>query len=257
MNNKKLTLAVLIIATALVAWAAVAAVAHAAPNPTPASGELSRDIYFWLKDHMSYAALVLLMAIESSIVPLPSEVVVPPAAYFALQHGSDLNLPMVIVAATVGALLGSVVNYGLSVLLGRPIVYAFADSRVGHLLRLSAAKLDHAEQFFQKRGSASIFVGRLLPVVRHLISIPAGLSQMHFGRFVLYTFLGAGLWNIVLAALGWLLYLAVPDDALFFDQLEHYSHYLKIAGFALLAIVVVYVVYKVRSKKREPKATND
>lgn len=252
MKNKKIDLLVLIVASLLVVWAAVAAVSHGSANPTPASGELSRDIYFWLKDHMGYAALVLLMAIESSVIPLPSEVVVPPAAYFALQQGSELNFGLVIVAATVGALLGSVINYSLSVLLGRPIVYAFAESRVGHLLRLSAEKLDHAEQFFQRRGSVSIFVGRLLPVVRHLISIPAGLSQMNFTKFVLYTFLGAGLWNVVLAAMGWLLWLAVPDDALFFDQLEHYSHYLKIAGFALLAVLAGYIIYKsVKNRKQK------
>ncbi|MBQ7691080.1 MAG: DedA family protein [Muribaculaceae bacterium] len=251
MKNKKLTLLVVVVATLLVVAAAVVAVTHGNPNPTPSSGELSRDIYFWLKDHIGYAALVLLMAIESSIVPLPSEVVVPPAAYFALQHDSDLNVWLVIAAATVGAYLGSVINYGLSVLLGRPIIYAFADSRLGHLLRLSGDKLRHAEDFFQRKGSLSVFVGRLLPVVRHLISIPAGLSQMNFARFSLYTFLGAGLWNVVLAALGWMLYLAVPDDALFFDQLEHYSHYLKIAGFALLAAVAAYIVWKI--KKREPK----
>lgn len=244
MKNKKIMLLVVIAASLMVAGAAFLAVTHGNPNATPQSGELSRDIYFWLKDHMSYAALVLLMAIESSIVPLPSEVVVPPAAYFALQHNSNLSFTLVILASTVGAFLGSVINYGLSALLGRPIIYAFADSRVGHLLRLSSEKLNHAEDFFQRKGSASIFVGRLLPVVRHLISIPAGLSQMNFARFSLYTFLGAGLWNVVLAALGWLLYLAVPDDNLFFDELEHYSHYLKIAGFALLALVAAYLLYK-------------
>ena len=145
--------------------------------------------------------------------------------------------------------MGSIINYGVSVLLGRPIVYAFADSRVGHLLRLNREKLEHAESFFQRKGPASIFVARLLPVVRHLISIPAGLARMNFATFSLFTVLGAGLWNIVLAALGYMLYLAVPDDALFFDQLEHYSHYMKIAGFALLALVIGYLVYKYKFKK--------
>ncbi len=253
MKNKRITLLVVVVATLLVIVAAVIAVTHGSANSTASTGSLSHDIYFWLKDHMSYAALVLLMAIESSIIPLPSEVVVPPAAYFALQQGSDLHFTGVILAATIGAFLGSVINYGLSILLGRPIIYAFADSRVGHLLRLSSEKLNQAEEFFQKRGSTSIFIGRLLPVVRHLISIPAGLSQMDFGKFSLYTFLGAGLWNVVLAAMGWLLYLVVPDDTLFFNELEHYSHYLKIAGFILLAVVVLYLIYKYRHKKTENK----
>ena len=244
-------LLMVIVATAIVVGSAIVAVTHGAQNPTPSTGELSRDIYFWLKDHMSYPALVLLMAMESSIIPLPSEVVVPPAAYFALQHGSSLNITMVIIMATVGAYLGSIINYGVSVLLGRPIIYAFADSKVGHLLRLNREKLEHAEEFFQKRGSTSIFVARLLPVVRHLISIPAGLSRMNFATFSLFTILGAGLWNVVLAAMGYMLYLAVPDDAQFFDQLEHYSHYMKIAGFVLLALVIIYLIYKYRKNKNK------
>lgn len=238
-----------IVATAIVVASAVVAVTHGAASQAPSTGELSRDLYFWLKDHMSYPALILLMAMESSIIPLPSEVVVPPAAYFALQHDATLNIGMVIVMSTVGAYLGSIINYGVSVLLGRPIIYAFADSRVGHLLRLSREKLEHAESFFQRKGSASIFVARLLPVVRHLISIPAGLARMNFATFSLYTVLGAGLWNIVLAAMGYMLYLAVPDDALFFDQLEHYSHYMKIAGFVLLAAVIAYVIYRYRKRR--------
>ena len=257
MKNKRITLVVVIVATLLVVAAAVVTVTHSPASATPSTGELSRDVYFWFKDHMSYAALVLLMAIESSIVPLPSEVVVPPAAYFALQHNSDLNIIMVIVMATIGAFLGSVINYGLSVLLGRPIIYAFADSKVGHLLRLSSEKLDKAEEFFQRKGSVSIFVGRLLPVVRHLISIPAGLSQMNFAKFSIYTFLGAGLWNVVLASMGYLLYCVVPDDALFFDQLEHYSHYMKIAGFVMLGLVVVYLVWKFRKRKNDDKKENE
>ncbi|MBR1881585.1 MAG: DedA family protein [Muribaculaceae bacterium] len=214
-----------------------------------AVGGFTRELYFWFKAHMNYSTLVLLMAIESSIVPLPSEVVVPPAAYFSLQSGSDLNFWMVILAATVGAYIGSIINYGLSVILGRPIIYAFAESRMGHALRLSSKKLQYAETFFQQRGSTSIFVARLLPVVRHLISIPAGLARMNFMSFSLFTVLGAGLWNVVLAALGYLLFLVVPDDALLFDQLEHYSHYLKMAGFALLLAVALYIFVKYRKKK--------
>jgi len=247
-KNNIWILIMVIVATAIVVASAIVAVTHGAQNATPSTGELSRDLYFWLKDHMSYPALILLMAMESSIIPLPSEVVVPPAAYFALQHNSSLNIVMVIIMATVGAYLGSIINYGVSVLLGRPIIYAFADSRVGHLLRLNREKLEHAEAFFQRKGPASIFVARLLPVVRHLISIPAGLARMNFATFSLFTILGAGVWNIVLAAMGYMLYLAVPNDAMFFDQLEHYSHYMKIAGFALLALVIGYIIYKYRSK---------
>lgn len=217
---------------------------------------MTERLYFWFKDHLNYPTIAMLMAIESSIVPLPSEVVVPPAAYFALQADTNLNVWMVILVATIGAYIGSAINYWLSVWLGRPIIYAFADSKVGHLLRLSREKLEYAESFFQRKGSVSIFVSRLLPVVRHLISIPAGLSRMNFGTFSLYTILGAGLWNVALAALGYLLYCVVPDDSVLFDQLEHYSLYLKIAGFALLALVVVYLVYKYRKNhSKQPDKT--
>lgn len=211
----------------------------------------AQTIYLWYKDHMTYGVIVLLMAIESSVVPLPSEVVVPPAAYFALQQGSDLNVWMVIIMATLGAFMGSIINYGLSVLLGRPIIYRFAESAAGRLLRLSAAKLDYAEDFFRRKGAISIFVSRLLPVVRHLISIPAGLSRMNLGTFTFYTVLGAGLWNVVLASLGYLLYLVVPDDSQLFVQLEHYSHYIKIAGVVLLVAAVGYIIYKVKNNKKD------
>ena len=213
-------------------------------------------LYNWYREHLTYGTIVLLMAIESSIIPLPSEVVVPPAAYFALQEGSDMNVWMVIVMATVGATLGAAANYLLSMLIGRPIIYGFADSSLGRMLMLSSEKLQHAEDYFREKGAISIFLGRLLPAVRHLISIPAGLSRMNFGTFTLYTVLGAGLWNVVLAALGYMLYLVVPDDSLLFDQLEHYSQYLKIAGFALLALVVVYLVYKYRNNhSKQPDKT--
>ena len=216
----------------------------------------AEDLYYWFKDHMNYWTIMVLMAIESSVIPLPSEVVVPPAAYFSLQANSSLEFWLVIVVATVGAYLGSAINYGLSMLIGRPIIYAFADSKVGHFLRLSKEKMERAEQYFQKRGSISIFFGRLLPAVRHLISIPAGLSRMNFGTFSFFTVLGAGIWNVVLAGLGYLLYRVVPDDSQFFAQLEHYNHYLKIAGFTLLGLVIIYIIYKVMKNKRSKNNTD-
>lgn len=213
----------------------------------------TEQLYNWFKQHMGYGAIILLMAIESSIVPLPSEVVVPPAAYFSLQANSNLDFWLVIVTATVGAYIGSAINYGLSLLIGRPVFYAFADSKVGHLLLLNRKKLENAEQYFQHKGSVSIFFGRLLPAVRHLISIPAGLSRMNFGTFSFYTVLGAGLWNVVLALLGYLLYRVVPDDSQLFVQLEHYSHYLKIAGFILLGAAILFIIYKVRKNRKNNK----
>jgi len=209
----------------------------------------AEKLYYWFKDHMNYWTVLVLMAIESSVIPLPSEVVVPPAAYFSLQANSSLDFWVVILVATAGAYLGSVINYGLSMIIGRPIIYAFADSKVGHFLHLSKEKMERAELYFQKKGSISIFFGRLLPAVRHLISIPAGLSRMNFGTFSMFTIIGAGIWNVILAGLGYLLYRVVPDDSQFFAQLEHYNHYLKIAGFVLLGAVILYIIYKVYKKK--------
>ena len=247
---------ILIILT-LVAVAVMANVCFAQDTAQVATAQPSwaENLYYWFKDHMNYWTVIVLMAMESSIIPLPSEVVVPPAAYFSLQANASMDFWGVILAATIGAYLGSAINYGLSVLIGRPIIYAFADSKVGHFLRLSKEKLDKAEHFFQKKGSISIFISRLLPVVRHLISIPAGLSRMNYATFSLFTILGAGIWNVVLAGLGYLLYRVVPDDSQFFAQLEHYNHYLKIAGFTLLGLVIVYIIYKVIKNKKK-KAEN-
>lgn len=226
--------------------AIVAAIAYLAANYSFSA----RDLYEWYKEHMTYVVIALLMAIESSIVPLPSEVVVPPAAYFSLQAHSQLEIFMVMAIATVGAYLGSIVNYVLSMIIGRPLIYAFADSKIGHMFMLNSAKLKHAEDYFQRKGSIAIFLGRLLPAVRHLISIPAGMSKMNFLKFSIYTILGASVWNAVLSGLGYMLYLAVPDDAQLFDALEHYNEYLKIAGYGFILLIVAYLVVRHYKKKR-------
>ena len=250
-RNRAILLILSIVAVVLMTNACFAQDTAQAALAEPSWAE---KLYFWFKDHMNYLTIIVLMAIESSVIPLPSEVVVPPAAYFSLQANSNLDFWVVILAATAGAYLGSAINYLLSMIIGRPIIYAFADSKVGHFLHLSKEKMERAEQYFQKKGSVSIFFGRLLPAVRHLISIPAGLSRMNFGTFSFFTIIGAGIWNIVLAGLGYLLYRVVPDDTQFFAQLEHYNHYLKIAGFALLGLVIIYIIYKVYKNKKN-KAT--
>ena len=255
MNRNRIIIILLsIVAVVLMADAVFAQDVAAATAPQSSWAE---ELYNWFKEHMNYTTIIVLMAIESSVVPLPSEVVVPPAAYFSLQANSSLDFWVVILAATLGAYLGSAINYGLSMIIGRPIIYAFADSKVGHFLRLSKEKMERAEQYFQKKGSISIFFGRLLPAVRHLISIPAGLSRMNFGTFSFFTIIGAGIWNVVLASLGYLLYRIVPDDNQFFAQLEHYNHYLKITGFALLGAVILYICYKVYKNKKKSTQHND
>ena len=127
----------------------------------------------WCLDNLNYWTITLLMAIESSFIPFPSEVVVPPAAYKAAATG-ELNVWLVIFFATVGAIIGALINYYLALWLGKPIVYKFANSRIGHMCLLDQAKVETAEKFFRKHGAIATFTGRLVPAVRQLISIPAG-----------------------------------------------------------------------------------
>ena len=196
----------------------------------------------WCLKHLNYWVITLLMAIESSFIPFPSEVVVPPAAYLAAS-GSQLNVFLVVLCATVGALIGAIINYALARYLGRPIVYRFANSRLGHMCLIDEEKVRVAEEYFDRHGALGTFIGRLVPAVRQLISIPAGLARMSLPRFLLYTTLGAGLWNSILAAVGYYLASVVPYDQLD-SAVAHYAVYLKIAMLLLGAGVVVYLIYK-------------
>lgn len=208
---------------------------------------------FLLGDPMiAYAMIIVFMTIESSFIPFPSEVVVPPAAYYASIEGGQMNLAMVVVCATVGAILGALVNYYLAVWLGRPIVYKFANSRLGHICLIDESSVVRAEKYFDKHGAISTFIGRLIPAVRQLISIPAGLARMHLGKFVLFTTLGAGIWNCILAALGWWLSTFIKHDELF-AEIEHYNEYLTWAGYGLGAIIVVFIAYNLLKKKGKSK----
>ncbi len=183
--------------------------------------------------HLNYFWVMVLMAIESSFIPFPSEVVVPPAAYKAATGEMDLFL--VILFATIGSDIGALVNYYLAKYLGRPIVYKFAASRLGRLCLLSPEKVEKAEGYFVKNGVTSTLVGRLVPGIRQLISIPAGLSGMPVGRFLLYTTIGAGAWNVVLALLGWFIGKTVPPE-LFAETIKSYS---SAIGLGIVAVLVV------------------
>lgn len=204
------------------------------------------DLLSTLLDNLNYWYIILLMAIESSFIPFPSEVVVPPAAYKAA--GGEMNVVLVVVAATMGALIGSLVNYALAYFIGRPIIYRFANSRLGHMLLLSKEKIETAEQYFDRHGAASTFFGRLIPAVRQLISIPAGLARMNMGKFLLYTTLGAGIWNTILAAIGYYLHSVVNEDELA-AKVSEYSHELNMIILAAVAIVLAYIIYKGVKKK--------
>ena len=201
-------------------------------------------------DHLNYWTVTLFMAIESSFIPFPSEAVVPPAAWKAAVTG-DMNVVLVIVFATLGALIGAFINYYLAVWLGRPIVYKFANSRIGHMCLIDEAKVQKAEKYFDEHGAISTFVGRLVPAVRQLISIPAGLARMGLGRFVLYTSLGAGVWNAILAALGY--YMAsipgLQTEEAVMNKVKEYSSEIGIVFIVVAVFIVAYLAYKGLKKK--------
>ena len=203
------------------------------------------NIITWYSAHINYASITALMAVESSFIPFPSEVVIPPAAFVAGQPESVLcatgnylvDVLIIVFFGTLGAMIGAIINYGLSVWLGRIIIYKFADSKVGHLCLLSSEKIQKAEEYFREKGNVSTFIGRFIPGIRQLISIPAGLSRMHFGSFLWWTFLGAFIWNCILAAIG---YVAAGQ----MDRIKEYSHELSVAILVLLGAVILYFVIK-------------
>ena len=203
--------------------------------------EIFHSLLDWYMANLNYFTIALLMAVESTFLPLPSEVVVPFAAYKAAQ--GDLNIFLVVLFGTIGALCGSLINYTLSFYLGRPIVYKFADSALGRFFLLSREKVEHAENYFIRNGKTSTFIGRLVPGIRHLISIPAGLSKMNLRDFILYTFVGAGIWNIILALIGFYIY----------DLRDNIFPYLDDILYALGAGFVIYLIIKGIIRRRKSK----
>lgn len=201
----------------------------------------------WCLDHLNYWTITLLMAIESSFIPFPSEIVVPPAAYKAAA--GELNVYLVVLFATIGANIGALANYYLAMWIGRPLIYRFAASRIGHMCLIDEASVVKAEKFFDDNGRISTFVGRLVPAVRQLISIPAGLARMRLSTFMLYTTLGAGLWNIILAAIGYYLESVVSQEELM-SKVAEYSRELSWIFIALGIFVLGVLIYKGVKKPR-------
>ncbi|MCX6253623.1 MAG: DedA family protein [Bacteroidia bacterium] len=204
--------------------------------------EFFHSLFDWYMANLNYFTIALLMAIESTFLPLPSEVVIPFAAYKAGQ--GDLNVFIVVISGTFGALSGSLINYTLAYYLGRPLVYKFADSRLGKVFLLSKERIMHAEDYFIRNGKTSTFIGRLVPGIRHLISIPAGLAKMNLRDFMLFTFVGAGMWNIILAIIGYYLY-------------EIREQIFPYVGHILMALGVGFVVYLIIKANKNRKAKNN
>ncbi len=206
--------------------------------------EFFQSLADWYMSNMNYVTIMLLMALESTFVPLPSEIVIPPAAWKAAS--GDLNIFLVVLFATIGAIIGACINYFLSLWLGRAIVYTFAESKVGKIFFLSKEKVQNAEAYFVKNGNTSTFIGRLVPGIRHLISIPAGLAKMDLKQFILFTALGSTIWHAILAALSYFLY----------SQKDLFEKYMKELSWILLAAGLIFVAYLVIKSIRKKKNQN-
>ena len=201
-----------------------------------------------LLNNLNYGTIFFLMMLESTVVPVPSELVVSPAAYHAA--GGNLNMWFVNLFATLGADLGATINYVVAYYVGRPVIYRFANSQLGRLCLLNQQKVEKSEKYFYDHGMVATITGRLIPGIRHLISIPAGLAKMHYGWFLLYTTLGAGAWNIILAALGWYLHTIVPEEQLH-DKILEYGDYIKWGIIAIIVVVAAYYGIRYVVKKRK------
>lgn len=198
--------------------------------------------------NLNYGTVFFLMMLESTVIPVPSELVVSPAAYHAAA--GNLDILLVILFATLGADLGATINYVAGYYLGRPIIYKFANSKLGKMCLLNQEKVERSERYFDNHGMVATITGRLIPGIRHLISIPAGLARMHYWKFLLYTTLGAGVWNCILAALGWYLHSIVPEEQLH-DKILEYGEYIKWAILLLVIIAIIAVVAKKAMAKKK------
>lgn len=201
----------------------------------------------WGLAHLNYWVVFLLMVMENSVVPLPAELIVTPAAYKAAN--GEMDVVLLIALTTLGSTLGAIINYYLSLLLGRPLIYRFADSRWGRFFLLSRKKLEYSEDLFRRRGNLSTFIGRLLPAGRQFISIPAGLARMPIGAFVFYTTLGSAIWNSLLVGAGYYLSYLLPEEEIA-PAIARYGTQINAAFFSLLAIAVAIWLIRRRLKKR-------
>ena len=203
-----------------------------------------------LLSNLNYGTILFLMLLESTVIPVPSEFVVTPAAYHAA--GGNLNIFLVILFATIGADIGASINYIVAFYVGRPVIYRFANSKWGKMCLLNQEKVEKSEKYFDDHGIVATLTGRLIPGIRHLISIPAGLAKMNYWKFLLYTTIGAGAWHAILAGLGWYLHTIVPEDQLN-DKIAEYAEYIKIIILGLLLLVVIYLGIKAWMKKKSKK----
>ena len=208
-------------------------------------GEFIQPIVTRYMLHVNYRTIGLLMTIESSFIPFPSEVIVPPAGWKVAQ--GLLNWRRVLLSAIIGALLGALINYYLALRLGRKIIYRLADTRWAHMILINKESIQKAEEYFRRKGKISTFVWRLIPAVRQLISIPAGLAKMDMGHFILYTCLGAGLRNLILFVAGYVLWQNR-------DKVIEYNHIFKLIVYGIIAAAVLRIGIRYLISKRTKKS---
>ena len=198
--------------------------------------------------HLNYGTIFILMLLESTVIPVPSELVVAPAAYHAAT--GNLDIWLVILFSTLGADVGATINYLAGWYLGRPIIYKFANSKWGHLCLLNQEKVEKSERYFDEHGMVATITGRLLPGIRHLISIPAGLAKMSYWKFLLYTTIGAASWHTILALLGHYMHSFVPEDQLQ-EKILEYGEYIKFGLIFLVIVACLYFLVKWYVKKKK------
>ena len=199
-----------------------------------------------LLGNLNYGTILFLMLLESTVVPVPSEFVVTPAAYHAAS--GQLDVWLVILFATIGADIGASINYFVALYVGRPVIYKFANSKWGKMCLLNQEKVEKSERYFDDHGVAATLTGRLIPGIRHLISLPAGLARMNYWKFLLYTTIGAGCWHAILAALGWYLHSIVPEDQLE-TTIEEYNRYIILGIIVIVALAIAYMYFGHKNKK--------
>ncbi|MCD4761432.1 DedA family protein [bacterium] len=194
-----------------------------------------------ISEGLGYWGIVFLMAIESSFIPFPSEIIIPPAAYLAAL--GKFNIYLVVIAGIAGSLIGAIINYFLALTLGRKIIYSLSDTRLAKILLINRNKIEKAEKYFLRYGKISTLFGRLIFAIRQLISIPAGFAKMNFFSFLVFTFLGSSVWIIILSVLGYTLGANEGELGLIYEKIKYGTL------FAVFTILIVIVIFKVKKRK--------
>jgi membrane protein DedA with SNARE-associated domain len=205
--------------------------------------DIITQVVDWYMANINYWTITLLMAIESSFIPFPSEIIIPPAAFKAAN--GELNVYLVVFFGSFGALIGALFNYYFAKYLGQALLLKFADTRFARMMLLDRAAVEKSEAYFRKNGNISTLIGRLVPGIRQLISLPAGLVSMNLKNFILYTVIGSTAWNIILAVLGYF----------FYSQKERLEMYYQEISYVMLGLGVLYFGYLIYNGFKKNKKT--